>query len=264
MSETRTPLDAEAVSRAVTSVPGVLKAEVVASDRTGKGRLRVRVAPGEDHDTVSWAVAATLRERFGIPLDPAAFRLRMAGDDGDDPAAAGDATGPTMAAHDIEGPERDPIAVLEDAVAARLAAGPGTARSPERDRSRAAIGDLVTQQGGAALSVTATLEHNGRQARAAVDALATSRARWRAVAEATIGALQELTDGRLRAQVDRVTVNSSEQPATANVVVTALFERGEEVLLGAALVRDDPERAVMRATLDALNRRIEPWLAADA
>lgn len=255
----RTPLDAAAVSRAVSSVPGVLKAEVVASDRTGKGRLRVRVVPGEDHEHVSWAVAATLRERFGIALDPAAFRLRTADDVTDAPASTSDATGPAMAAHEIEGPDRDPIAVLEDAVAARLAAA---APAPaERDRTRAAIGDLVTQQGGAAVSVTATLEHNGRQGRAAVDALATSRARWRAVAEATVGALQELTGGRLRAVVDRVTVDTGEQPATANVVVTALLERGEEVLLGAALVRDDPERAVMRATLDALNRRIEPWLA---
>lgn len=255
MSETRTPLDVDAVSRAVACVPGVLKAQVVPSDNSGRGRLRVRVAPGEDHEAVTWAVAATLRERFGIPLDPAAFELRAVEDgDGDRPA-----TGPTMTAHELDGPDRDPIAVLEDAVAARLAPAP---TSPaDRDRARASIGDLVTQLGGAAVSVTATLEHNGRRGRAAVDALATSRARWRAVAEATIGALHELTDGRLRAVIDRVTVNTSEEPATANVVLTALFERGEEVLLGAALVRDDPERAVMRATLDALNRRIEPWLA---
>ncbi|MEX2505102.1 MAG: hypothetical protein WD378_09635 [Egicoccus sp.] len=259
MSETRTPLDVEAVARAITSVPGVLKAKVVPSDSNGKGRLRVRVAPGEDHERVSWAVAATLRERFGIALDPAAFQLRVADGDLDADAATPDASGPTMTAHEIEGPEQDPIAVLEQAVAARLAE-PAPAPA-DRDRYRAAIGDLVTQHGGAAVSVTATLEHNGRQGRAAVDALATSRARWRAVAEATVGALQELTGGRLRAQIDRVTVNTTEQPATVSVVLTALFERGEEVLLGGALLRDDPERAVMRATLDALNRRIEPWLA---
>jgi len=267
VSETRTPLDVEAVARAITSVPGVLKAQVVPSDRTGKGRLRVRVAPGEDHESVSWAVAATLRERFGIPLDPAAFRLRPADDDLEAGTAARDATGPTMTAREIEGPERDPIAVLEDAVVARMATSAGAVDAPtvavrvERDFHRASIGDVVTQQGGAALSVTATLEHNGRQARAAVDALATSRARWRAVAEATVAALQELTGGRLRAEIDRVTVSTAEQPATVSVVLTALFDRGEEVLLGAALLRDDPERAVMRATLDALNRRIEPWLA---
>ena len=61
-------------------MPGVLKAGVVASDTFGKGRLRVRLAPGEDHEHVAWAVAATLRERFGLALDPAAFRLRTADD----------------------------------------------------------------------------------------------------------------------------------------------------------------------------------------
>jgi hypothetical protein len=40
-----------------------------------------------------------------------------------------------------------------------------------------------------------------------------------------------------------------------------LTERGEEPFLGAALIHDDPDRAVMRATLDAVNRRVEPWLA---
>src|SRR5690606_10215428 len=115
----------------------------------------------------------------------------------------------------------------------QAAAEPAPVRAPEHDHNRAAIGDLVTQHGGAEVSVAATLEHNGRQGRAAVDALATGRARWRAVAEATIGALQELTGGRLRAEIDRVTVNTAEEPATVSVVLTALFERGQEVLLGA-------------------------------
>jgi len=265
VSETRTPTDADAVSRAISSVPGVLKARVVPSDRSGKGRLRVRVAPGEDHESVTWAVAATLRERFGIALDPAAFELRPVDGDAEARAATAHATGPTMTAQEFEAPERDPIAVLEEAVAARMAAvsaADGTvAAAAPRDRYRAAIGDLVTQQGGAALSVTATLEHNGRRARAAVDGLATSRGRWRAVAEATVGALGDLTGGRLQAAVDRVTLDTAEDPVTANVVLTVMFDRGPEVLVGAAVVRDDPERAVMRATLSALNRRIEPWLA---
>jgi hypothetical protein len=235
-----------AVERAIAGVPGVLKASVVASDTTGAGRLRLRVAPGEDRDAVSWAVATTLRERFGIPLDPAA--IRPAPEQEEDPVP--DETRPMDAA-------ADPLAALEQAVAGRLQVSAPTATG---DATRAAIGDLATQQGRAAVAVTATLEHRGRTATAAVDALATSRARWRAVAQATLTALGELTDGQLRAEVVRVTIETADAPATVTVVVTLVTERGEEHLAGAALLRDDPEGAVMRATLAAVNRRIEPWL----
>ena len=268
------------VERAIRSVPGVIEASVGVSAETGRGRLRIRLSPGEDHDAVCWSVATTLRERFGIALDPAAIRPRVdAGPDDAGPSGATpgmpSATGPRpvespRVVEDLERvtPEqRQVFEELEEAVAARLAAEAPTARSGPPvgvaaggERLRAAIGNLVTEQGPAAVSVTATLSHGGRQGRAAVGALATRRATWRAVAEATLGALQDLTGGRLRAQVERVTVNATEDPATVSVVLAVLGERGEEMLLGAALVRDDPERAVMRATLDAVNRRVEPWL----
>jgi hypothetical protein len=44
------------------------------------------------------------------------------------------------------------------------------------------------------------------------------------------------------------------------VAVRLASDRGDEHLLGAAVVRDDPEAAVVRATLDAVNRRVEPLL----
>ena len=45
------------------------------------------------------------------------------------------------------------------------------------------------------------------------------------------------------------------------VAVVSLPGRDDEVLTGAALVRDDPREAVVRAVLDALNRPVS-WLAA--
>ncbi|MFA9429859.1 hypothetical protein [Egicoccus sp. AB-alg2] len=283
------------VERAIRSVPGVLEASVGVSEETGRGRLRIRLAPGEDHDAVCWAVAATLRERFGIALDPAAIRPR--GEDVPEPvpppeptplheprtapaapsappwataatsasAAASAAASGSAAAH--EEPTLRPFPPTgTPARAARTTSVPGPVSGPPvgdaagGERVRAAIGDLVTEHGAAAVSVTATLSHGGREGRGAVGALATRRATWRAVAEATLHALQDLTGGRLRAQVERVTVNTAEDPGTVSVVLAVLSERGEETLLGAALVREDAERAVMRATLDALNRRVEPWL----
>jgi hypothetical protein len=142
-----------------------------------------------------------------------------------------------------------------------VAVAPGDEAGAEEARVRAAIRDLVTRHREGDVEVTATLEVAGREGRAEASGVLTRRGVWRAVAEATLGALRELTGDHLRAGVDRISVHR-EDPDVVTVLVSVRSERGEETLLGASLVRDDPEAAVMRATLDALNRRVEPWLRA--
>jgi hypothetical protein len=290
------------LERALSSVPGIVTASVAVAEGTGRGRLRIRLAPGEDPEQVAWAVAATLRERFGISLDPETIRPRLHEDDPaatavsgdghlDEPhqleverhAAAREASDPdpdTPAPTDdrprAEGrprrtgsdaaapPEPLPPAGQPDDDLASTAAELDTAGAALAERAgprvRAAIRDLVTRQGDDDVEVTAILEVAGRRGRAAATAVPTRRGVWRAVAEATVGALRELTDDHLRVGVDRISVTSNEDPGMVTVVLTVLSDRGEETLLGASLPRDDPESAVMRATLDALNRRVEPWL----
>jgi hypothetical protein len=244
------------LERALSSVPGIVTASIAVSDETGRGRLRIRLAPGEDPDAVSWAVAATLRERFGIALDPETIRPRLDHETTDDEAVADDAAAGVepeaiRPLADAEGPAfpPSPIDVAEVGI-----------RGGSDARVRAAIRDLVTRQGDRGVEVTATLEVGDRRGRSVARAIPTRRGVWRAVAEATIGALGELTGDQLHAGIDRVAVSSQDDPAMATVLVSVLSDRGEETLLGASLVRDDPEGAVMRATLDALNRRVEPWL----
>jgi hypothetical protein len=282
------------LERALSSVPGIVTASIV-SQETGRARLRIRVAPGDDPEAVSWAVAATLRERFGIALDPDTIRPRISTDlapataaSGED-VAASEPTAPPPADTDagevapgVTEPSRQPpaTAVPTPPEVAPATAGPSPPEvapttaapgSPDRTapgvaeqgvRVRAAIRDLVTRHGHREVEAIATLEVGTRQGRSAARAIPTRRGLWRAVAEATVGALGQLTDDHLRAEVDRVHVSTRDDPAVATVLVTVLSDRGEETLLGASLLRDDPENAVMRATLDALNRRVEPWLAA--
>jgi hypothetical protein len=257
--EVRSPRYDE-LERALSSVPGIVTATVAVSDETGRGRLRIRLAPGEDPDAVSWAVAATLRERFGIALDPEAIRPRFDPETADDQVAGGAAhagdvdsvLAPEAIVGCCTGDRPRPPAVTDVAEAGIVAASDA--------RVRAAIRDLVTRQGDRDVEVTATLELGDRCGRSVARAIPTRRGVWRAVAEATVGALGELTGDQLHAGIDRVSVSSQDDPAMATVLVSVLSDRGEETLLGASLVRDDPEGAVMRATLDALNRRVEPWL----
>jgi hypothetical protein len=288
------------LERALSSVPGIVTAAVAVTEGTGRGRLRIRLAPGEDPEQVAWAVAATLRERFGISLDPETIRPRLHEDDptptadgqvdaphrldpgldavGEGGRPAPEATPSTGERPRAEGRPRwaggaeggtpvpaPPAPEDGGAPAAEELDDAGAALAQQAGpRVRAAIRDLVTRQGDDDVEVTAILEVAGRRGRAAATAVPTRRGVWRAVAEATVGALRELTDDHLRVGVDRVSVTSNEDPGMVTVVLTVLSDRGEETLLGASLLRDDPESAVMRATLDALNRRIEPWLQGSA
>jgi hypothetical protein len=260
----REPSDSE-VERAIASVPGVEEAVVERLEDTGRSRLRIRLANAEDAQMVSWAVTATLRERFGIDLDPQDIRSRIeSSDDGDD-SGAGTVTQLTVdtlleeragasaaAGRRTEGPPSS----ASDATAG--SSGRGSASVPPR----AAIHNLDTRIDVHDVIVSATLRHGAREATAQATSVPTQHGVLRAVAESTVRALSELTDGELVASVDRVTLSVSGDPPIATVVASVVGQRGEETLLGASLVRGDPQLAVMRATLDALNRRAERLLEA--
>lgn len=340
------------LERALSSVPGVDEVKVTLNPESGRSRLRLRLARGEDAPTVSWAVSETLRERFGIDLAPEAIRPRIA--EADDPSTAD--TGPRLVvakepaaedehdsssddpdldatadpnefvnAPDDDGVERggedlspergddpSPERGTDDPSEARVVVTgdrdllveaasaifrdmsdqpapsiqgdrPGIERArdaTEESRSHAVpadtgqswdgytahrvlIRDLDTRIDLSDVRVTATLAFHDRVVSGVASAVPTRQGILRAVAEATVEAVCQLTQTRLTVGVDAVSASVSADPPIATVVVGVVTPGGEQPLLGASLVRNDPERAVMRATLDALNRRIAPWLAVE-
>lgn len=333
------PSDAE-LARTIESVPGVASARVERHD-DGRSRLRLRLHPDEDAEAVSWSVAATLRERFAIALDPTAIRpigapatessadradagfaatrdAQLAADPGSPPgeqpppppapstpadamdgsvngaAAAGVTSPPTDDTTDgtpddtaadtapdaaepgetssptddtvlelgehPKGEEADPIRVIHEA-------SEPTERPASRDTaataSRAAIRHLEVQRGETDVRVTVRLEHDGRYGDGTRQAVLTGPGIGRAIAEATVDALRMLVGVPLLVGIDSVSVRHNADPAAATVVLTLLSNRTEDTLIGAALLDGDPDGAVMRATLDALNRRVEPLLGVD-
>jgi hypothetical protein len=301
------PTDAE-LERAIASVPGVVSAGIDRSSATGRSRMRLRLAPGEDEEAVAWAVAATLRERFGIALDPDAIRPRpaAASDPGDDPvrlvrASEGQDAAPSGADPDgddlrarltgelAETRERlrlaaaralDGVADLDDvadaidlaelADAGRGAQAPGVLAAAAPDDlpaahsrtivPRAAIRDLQVQRDARSVQVTVLLAHGDRSEEGRAVSVPTAHGTLRAIAEATVAALRALTEGSLLVGIDRVSVKHGDDAPIATVMLSLLTRRGEERLLGASIIRDGPERAILRATLDALNRRVTPLL----
>ena len=82
----------------------------------------------------------------------------------------------------------------------------------------------------------------------------------RAVAQATLKAVERLVGESARLELDYVDVSQSGQDRTVLVSLTFISERGVERLAGSAVVRDDESGAVVRATLDGVNRRLEMLL----
>ncbi len=320
------PSDHE-LERTIESVPGVASARVERHD-DGRSRLRLRLHPDEDSEAVSWSVAATLRERFAIALDPAAIRpiaaptpassagsadsgaattagaqpapasvtpppgeesspppapptpaepVEPAADDtADDAADAVETTAPiddpatareTPSAADDDtvldlaerpdGDDVDPVRLIHNA--SEPFERP-VAQDAAATASRAAIRHLEVQRGETDVRVTARLEHDGRYGDGTRQAVLTGPGIGRAIAEATVDALRMLVDAPLLVGIDSVNVRHNAEPAMATVVLTLLSNRTEDTLIGAALLDGDPDGAVMRATLDALNRRVEPLL----
>jgi hypothetical protein len=111
----------------------------------------------------------------------------------------------------------------------------------------------------AGLDVTAsvTLASAGRSATGECRGLASPSGVHRAVAVATLRAVEELVGGSVRVELEHLEITPMGTERTVVVLLTLLTAQGSEHLTGAAAVRDDVRQAVIRATLDALNRRLE-------
>ena len=315
-----TPEDGE-IERAISSVAGVASASLRRDPATGRTRLRLKLKPGEDAEQATWAVAATLRERFGIALDPDAIRPvatvdEVAGaaqdeaagveeeaavgpfDRAEEVVAAEPATaevgaaGPDLeaAAPDLDpeaeavatagkveapvgpiigvtpppvptpSPPPPPIPSVRTAPGATAEIGSGRHRVEQLPRARITRFDV--QRGDHRVQVTVGLRHGAGTGEGVARAAPTARSVQRAIAEATASALQQLTAAPLLLAVDRVDVEPAADPARALVTLTLMADRGEEELIGVSLLRGEPERAVVRATLDACNRRLASFLDA--
>jgi hypothetical protein len=88
-------------------------------------------------------------------------------------------------------------------------------------------------------------------------ATATGTGAHRAVVAATARAAESALGGTVRLDVEAVDLLGVGAEQVGVVVVTLLSERGVDKVTGAALVRGDGRETLVRATLDALNRRTE-------
>ena len=207
---------------ALREVPGVAEADVEPDDGgEGLGLLRLGLAPGVDEVEVASAVGRLLRERFGLGVD--AERVQLV--------------------EDMQTQGETPEIEEDD--------------ETDADRFRPAIRRMHIISSGLQVAAEVTLSVGERTALGRAEGTATQTGVQRAVATATLHAVEELLEGKARFELDLVELTPTGRDRAVLVAVTMLSATGSEKLTGAAGVREDVRQAAIRATLDALNRRVE-------
>lgn len=77
----------------------------------------------------------------------------------------------------------------------------------------------------------------------------------RLTAHATLGAVEQCINSELFFAVEDVVVSRVGKNDVVNAAISILSQKGEDILVGTALVNNDEREATARAVLDALNRR---------
>jgi hypothetical protein len=278
---------------ALRAVPGVASADIEPDDRPeGAGTLRLQLSVGADEVQVATSVNRVLREQFGLAVD--ANRVQVVEESvpmrpPTQPAApehepdedldrelddAIDAAPPRPMLTAVPGYVDDPAAV-EPPAPPPAPAAPGLARTSETVAEHGPAGEPGPQDArppriliqrmqlvSAGLGVTTevTLAWAGEPFAGESAAAATPSSVHRSVAQATLRAVESVVGGLARFELEQLEINQLGPDRAVVVVVSMLTKVGSERLTGVSVVREDVRQAVIRATLDSLNRRIESLL----
>ncbi|MGZ4589766.1 MAG: hypothetical protein ACXV2I_03110 [Actinomycetes bacterium] len=125
---------------------------------------------------------------------------------------------------------------------------------------RLAIKRVELVSAGLGVAVTVSLGRGGRTVTGEAEGAATQSGVHRSVATATLRAVESVVEGQARFEVEHIELARTGADQTVLVVLTMVTGRSVQRLSGASVVREDVRQAVVRAVLDAVNRRMEPML----
>lgn len=265
------PADPAAIVAALRAVPGVSDARIEPPTDGGIGTLHLAMKEGTDETVVAKRVAELLRSGFGVGVDTDRVRLV------DEPPAAAtlpltetpppvaapvvppapDEPPPPVAAHDTGGPAPAAPEPAEVAQAPEpVQPSPDEAATPPRP----VISRLRMRVSGLEVQCAVTLSVAGREVTGVAVGTANSSGTLRAVSGATLRAVEQLAAGVVRLEIEQLELTSVGSDSTLLVSLTMMSATGSSRLTGAAAVRQDVRQAAVRATLDAVNRRLGPLL----
>ncbi len=219
---------------AIAEIGEVRAARIVASPDGVIEEIHVLGLPGKAPKQLVRDVEAVLMAGYGISVDRRKISVAQLGIAGERVPLA--PVAPFPAPHDAE-PEPEPELVSVANQRVRLA-------------------DLEMDMDAIKMTVRVCLESEGVTYLGEASGPAGSKTRHRMVAEATVRAVEQLpgVDEHYAVEDVQIVLLGGRQVALCSIVTVAALS--EEALSGSALVRHTAESATVRATLDALNRRI--------
>ena len=115
--------------------------------------------------------------------------------------------------------------------------------------------DLKTE--GNALECTVSLLQDGEEFGELISCIKTVANRRKIVADATIRTIEKILGQIYLFNIEDVIINSSRDIDYASVLVNLVLNENEQTIVGSAIVKHDVNEAIVKATLDAVNRKIQ-------
>ncbi len=268
-------IDIPAMLAAVRDVPGVRGAEL-RTRPDGERTLRLELEDSADPATVSNAVARLLEDRLGMTAPPSQIERsatgalgRVRGRDWSGGAHADSDSAQPQSRLGISGTGRhglEPDVQTSEGASRRRSSYHDSSRASrhskeatgaESSKGRFRIEQVQVVQAGLECAVEVGLAYNGTRAVGRSAGPAVESQLLRAAAAATLEAVTALLAGRVRGAVEYAGVVSTGHTPVALVVLILMTASTMERHVGAAEVTDEAPHAVVRATLSALNRRLE-------
>ena len=135
---------------------------------------------------------------------------------------------------------------------AGLAGRDGTATAT----SRIGIGSIQSQLEGRRATIRITLSSGGQEATGFAEGSSAAATRLRLLSSATLDALRQLDDAAEAVELEDASMARAGGHDVVLVTLVHVDPPHEHQLIGAALARQSPDTAAVRAVLDAVNRRL--------
>lgn len=125
-----------------------------------------------------------------------------------------------------------------------------------KEVTRPRIKSINSQISGVTATVTIDLELEGDSYIGEASGAASQTGRLRLVAQATLNAIEQYTHGSYSFALEDVTIVQLGREKVAVSCMALVTPLGEQTFVGSALVRQNDKDAIVKATLDAINRRM--------
>ena len=220
------------LERAISDIAGVRAARIVASEDGRIDEIHILGLPGKSPKQLVRDIESALMAGFGIAVDRRKISIAQLG------LAAAPAVPDVDEPQPVEEPPAEPV---------ETASAGGT---------RIRIGKVSTEIDSMRMTVRIQLLSDESEAFGDASGPVGAKIYPRLVAEATLRAVEQLVDVPAGFAIEDCILAGLGGRQVAVCSIATSTQYGEQALSGSAILRHTAESAAVRATLDALNRRI--------